>query len=166
MLSLTNIYSFNTDTFKTRPICKKNNKYYGGMILCIRDEIKPGVTVLESNRLKLDKNKLKLEEDLYVGYNYILPQYSRYASTLDHEPTEEMEVVIFNYRSMGKVIIMGDLNGRTPSRSDFLEKDANIPMPDNTFYEIDEVTNRRSSQDSNIKPQGLRLLDICKARIL
>ena len=38
-----NIQGYDTKVQKTRTVCTKNNKFYGGMILCIKKELKDGI---------------------------------------------------------------------------------------------------------------------------
>ena len=119
------IDGFDTTIIKTRPICKKINKYYGGMILCIRKDIKHG-TVLQENTsteciwVKIGKKAFNLTKDLYVGFNYILPGNSTHLHALAKDPIEDLDRTICSLKAKGNVLVMGDLNGRTGLRDDFI----------------------------------------------
>jgi hypothetical protein len=169
------IEGFKTLETKARPVCKSNNKYYGGLILLVRDEILDGVTVIEtfseeSIIIKADKKFFGLKNDLFISFLYIVPSNSTYNSKLvnDVDPMDELEKTILGHSMYGDLLIMGDLNSRTARRPDFIVGDE-VHVNDDDFYEVDQTTNDRCSYDENVNSHGLKLLEMCqghKLRIL
>jgi exonuclease III len=160
------IDDYDTKTIKTRPVCKKNNKFYGGLILCVRKTLITGIRVIESPSteyiwLKLDKVHFNLEKDLYVGFHYVLPRNSTHISAREQDPMEELDILVCKFRTEGHVLVMGDLNSRTASRPDFLVNDEEIVNIEYNIYEVDQTVNMRCSNDNATNTQGLRLLEIC-----
>jgi exonuclease III len=160
---------------KVRPICKKNNKYYGGMILLVREELSEGVTVLknkfnDSILVKLDKTHFSLDKDLFIGFFYVVPSNSTYTTSVsnDIDAFDEIESFIHKFSEDGDIILMGDFNSRVCTKADFIPDDS-APLRNDDFYEIDQIQSGRCSQDKNNNSQGTKLLDLCignKMRIL
>ena len=167
-----NDYSLNMPGFhelsvKIRPVCTKNNKYYGGMILMVRDGVRGGVEVLnnkftDSILIRLDKDFFKLKNNLFIGFFYIIPSNSTYATNANNntDPFEELDSFLHKYTEEGDILIMGDLNSRICIKPDYIPNDNNVGENDD-FYEIDQVQVGRCSEDTNSNSQGPRLLDFC-----
>jgi exonuclease III len=171
-----NIPGYCTVDSKSRPQCKKNNRFYGGMILIVKKELKGGVQVIsnkskESILVRLDKTFFKMQRDLYVGFFYIIPSESTYVNNPSNEidPFEELDLFIQSHNKDGGVLIMGDLNARVSQKPDFIVNDQAPIINGDEFYETDVVDIGRCSEDTQNNTQGNRLLETCignKMRIL
>lgn len=160
------IEGFCTKVSNNRTVCKRNNKYYGGLILCIRDGIKKGIEVMKSEDtesiwIRLDKLYFGMENDIFIGFAYVIPSNSTYTKKIDFDPMENIEKQVIKYSSKGKVVVMGDLNGRTADLSDYITRDEEIGDDNDNWYEIDCMETNRSNQDKHVNAQGSRLLEMC-----
>lgn len=154
------------------PFCRnisKNNRYFGGIGILIRKNIRKGVKFLNNGTseyqwLKLCKEFFNFEKDIFICVVYYGP-----ASTVNLIEILEKDINE-KYERLGDIIILGDLNARTGREMDFIEDDNTHHVPlDNSNYDIDVNLERRASYDSIIDPRGRELLDFCianKIRIL
>ena len=157
---------------KCREKCKTNNRYYGGMVLLIRESIKPGVEILNTKGseeiwIRLKKDWFNLPADKFICFVYIPP------AETGHELFDSRFVQLQNsiqcFQNKGDVLILGDLNSRVQDRPDFIEFDeAKHGHDDFDIYTPDRMVGPRVSQDPTFK-NGQNLLDLCianKLRIL
>jgi hypothetical protein len=154
----------------TRKICKTNNRFYGGMALLFRKNLKNGIEILkdgdsESIWVKLKKNFFMRHKDLYIGFVYVAPNMSTLATFNPEDPYQRINEIFSKYQDLGDVIIMGDLNGRTGIKADYIEQDSDEHCPLPELYEIDQIR-PRVNQDHVTNSQGLKLLDLCIANRL
>ena len=117
---------FNLDGYhvvqNNRKVCPTNNRYYGGLALCIRQEIRVGVAIMdnsdtESIWVKLKKDFFKLEQDIYIGFIYIVPCNTSLTQTDTDNPFGVTIQKFHKYQEQGKVLIMGDMNARTSKQT-------------------------------------------------
>ena len=110
-----------------RKKCNANNRYYGGMMLYIKQEIRGGVTIVnkedsETIWIKLGKGFFKLQEDVFVGFIYVVPKQPCHTDTYLDDRFSVIEREIQEFKNKGRVLIMGDLNARTACKEDFIKK--------------------------------------------
>ena len=149
-----------------RPITNRRTKRgAGGLLLYIKKELQEGVQVLprgkEQDRMwiVLDKTAFGLERDTYVGFFYIPPVTSCNAIQTGLQ-WQTLELEIQQYKQMGDVVVMGDLNARIGLLNDNIVQDAipnNVPC---TLYCVSESL-PRVSQDNTVNTYGKQLIDIC-----
>jgi hypothetical protein len=111
----------------------------------------------------LKKELFHTDNDMYLAMAYISPANSTYTKQLNYNPFDIIEDEIAKYSSKGQVVLMGDLNSRTSTVTDFIESDnANhIPMSFSFTENCKYVA--RSSQDTKISTCsfGKQLIDLC-----
>ena len=111
---------------KHRPKLKKARKYSGGLAVFIRQEIKEGVTILQSRSaemlwIKLDKYFFKLKNNLFICVTYLPPKNSTYTQRLDFDIFNRLEQDIIKYSEQGKVIFRHELFPRIRGVPRFLK---------------------------------------------
>jgi hypothetical protein len=146
-------------------------RYYGGLGIFIKSNIRPGIKILENTHkdfqwLKLDKNFFNFNKDIFLclAYIYIIPSNSSYKQG-DEDILEIIEKNITNeYKDKGNIILCGDMNARSGSEPDFIQNDNyDIYVPVNDDYVYDLVQEKRQSQDDKIDSRGKQLLELCIA---
>ena len=145
----------------------------GGLCIAIKNEIKPYVTYVpcESENLiicKIDKIFLQTEDDIYLACTYIPPENSKYSN---EESFSNLENELLHLRSLSKnIFVIGDLNGHTNVKPDFLPDDyeerhspemfepLNIQ---NIFSDLSLPLNRNSKDTHRANRWGNNILDMC-----
>ncbi len=135
-----NLKGFSEPICKHRRRRKKAKRDSGGLCVFVKKEIEKGIKCLNWDEfedglvIKLDKNLFGLEEDIFLVCVYIKPQRSsRNDINTDIESFEKVTDKIAELSSLGQVILMGDLNSRTSSFTDFPldnENETNFIMED------------------------------------
>ena len=152
-----------------RAVTKKINRYFGGIAVYYRKELKQGIKFLEHKNddyvwIKLCKYFFNLDEDYYLCYAYIPPEYSSYYKVRKQDTLEYIENDIVKFSKKGYVLLSGDLNARTGDIPDTIVNDNEIGCDKSPFYSVDNDINIRYSQDKNNScSRGKRLVDICVA---
>lgn len=152
-----------------RPKSPKANKHSGGLAICIKNSIKPGIKFLpitssEYMWFKLDKKFFNLSDDIYAACVYICPENSSYANKTD-DVMEALELDLATYSKDGNCLICGDFNGRTCTEPDFCDNDATDEVIELPYHYIQDMNIPRSNSDKRKPDQnGSKLvLDLCKA---
>ena len=131
------------DCFKLcRKVTKKINRYFGGIAVLYKKELKEGIKFLTHKNddyvwLKLSKSYFRLDSNYYVCLAYIPPENSRYYKDRNQDTLEYIESDIVKYSNMGHVMLIGDLNARTGIENDYVLHDANNMLLNNVSYDID-----------------------------
>ena len=151
----------------------KSKRGHGGICLFIKNSLKRGVELLETNKagfiwIKLCQTYFSLNEDIYICFTYIPPKESKYYKMQDIDYFEMLEAGVRKYSNVGKVSVIGDLNARTGSKSDIITDshifDKYIPTIENETGKDDyEVKFERVSMDNICNSSGSQLIDICIA---
>ena len=134
------------DGYVTEQIGRKisaNRRYYGGICIAIKKSIATGVSVLKSGDeseyvwARLDRNFFNISEDVYVGFVYASPEKS--GKDFGIEVFDRIVDDIGKYSTMGKCLILGDMNAHTSVNQDFINGDERnndlLQLPDS--YEPD-----------------------------
>lgn len=151
---------------KSRPKLQKARRNHGGLLILVRNNLKPGVKHLECinpnyHWVKLEKAFFSLEHDIYMCFAHIPPQNSTYTVRTGDTVLEEISKDICNYSKQGMVMLLGDLNARIGEKSDLILNDDNDYVPNPTDSLPDSIILSRKSQDKHISPRGNGLLDLC-----
>ncbi|MEW8547927.1 MAG: reverse transcriptase family protein [Candidatus Thiodiazotropha sp.] len=157
------------DGFHYFPVCRAksaNGRYYGGLAVLTRTNIRPYVSFLKNTSteyqwLKLDKKFFSFQKDLYLCLAYIPPNQSSYAANMQHDLIDLIENDILMYKTKGDIMICGDLNARSGSQQDFISNDEVDHVPVYDDYNIDVSSVPRQSKDSTIDARGKSLIEIC-----
>ena len=113
----TNFYTFNM----LRPLRARAVRPSGGISILIRYEFRGkagnGFKVIKEDDfsvwLKLCKEVLNIERDIYVCGSYIPPIDSSFYKNREADPFSQLEQDINNFQKNGDVIMLGDLNAPT-----------------------------------------------------
>jgi hypothetical protein len=89
------------------PFCRqkfKNNRYFGGLGILIKKDIRKGIQFLEDGNseyqwLKLDKSFFQLKKDIYLCTLYLVPQSSPYLTKMEINVLERIIEEVFNIYS-------------------------------------------------------------------
>jgi hypothetical protein len=118
-------YSTNitVNNFSYYPVCRNksnNNRYFGGLGILIKKNIRKGISVLQNTNtefqwLKLKKEFFQFKTDIYLCLVYIPPHTQNNIDIL-----ELMEKDIIKYRDMGDI----DFNARTGNEPDYIKGDS------------------------------------------
>ena len=150
-----------------RSITSKINRYFGGIAIYYRKELKKGIKFLEHKNddyvwLKFCKYFFGLNDDYFLCYSYVPPENSSYYKTRKQDTLAYIESDILSYTAKGNVLLCGDLNARTGCSHDFITHDDDIGSANSPFYSIDNEIITRCSQDSaHLCNRGKQILDLC-----
>ena len=163
------IPSHHLKNYNSIPHCRGksgNNRYFGGMLLLIKKNIRKGVKISNSDNpdilgITLKKEFFNLPEDTLVWFAYASPKNSPYNKGKENVLVK-LETAMAAYGD--HQIIMGDLNGRTSTEADFIheEHDAHSPMQDICHYEPDVPLQRNNADLNPTDEHGKLILSMCK----
>ncbi len=110
--------------------------------------------------IKLKKEILCLDEDLYLCASYIPPRESPYYNE-DIFSTLQSEIIYF--QSLGPVLLMGDLNARTGREADYISSDGDKYINSSHTYQQKRLTKARQNYDNTVNTHGKQVLHLCKS---
>ena len=151
-----------------RPKSSKAKKHSGGLVIYVKDSLRPGVKQLpvknsEYMWIKLDKDFFNLECDIFLANVYLCPSNSSYASKTDNI-IDLLESEIAELSKLGKILICGDFNARTNTAYDYCvsdDIDDVVKLPYN--YIRDVPVPRNNLDNSPVNQHGESLLNLCKS---
>ena len=158
------IAGYDTQLFH-RPKHKKAPHGSGGIAILLKQSIKKGIKLSKSNNndyvwLTLSKHFFGFAEDLHICMAYVPPPESTYSKSLKQDILDNIETDICKHKTLGNVLLMGDLNGRVGKEMDFIQSDSDKHLPiDN--YTLDNTIPLRNSQDRTLDDRGRHIIDIC-----
>ena len=144
----------------------KNNRFYGGICVAVKEYIANGITVLkpkegsESIWVKLDRHFFNISKDYYVCFVYVSPDKSGREFGIDVYDGIVNEIAF--YSAKGQCIILGDMNAHTQLEPDHIVNDENfddLNLPED--YVPDTPKRRRNCDTSKVNDHGKALLDLC-----
>ena len=101
------------------------------MSLFVRKLIKPGYEIISSDSnhiwLKLKKELFGDDEDLYICFVYVHPLGSPWQISSNSLNFEIIENKTAKFQMLGKVMVIGDMNGRTNEVEDYIVNDSIDP---------------------------------------
>lgn len=104
--------------------------------------------------LKLCKIFFHLKKDVYLCLIYFAPTCSVNLLEMIEKDIND------KYRPKGDIIITGVLNARTASVLVYIINDTTTHIPINN-YQVDQITERRVSQDKIVDSRCKELIDLC-----
>ena len=107
--------------------------------------------------IKITKEVLSLDKDLFICGVYIPPANSKYFNS---ETLENLEADVSFFQNQGHVMLSGDFNARTGTYTDTVDKCGSKYLDDNTDHSLEYKT--RKSFDNNLNTHGKCLLQLCK----
>ena len=123
------------DNYYVYKSCRRisaNNRFFGGFCIFISNFISKGMKVIRNNHqgtvwLKLRKDFLKLDKDLYICLTYISPSNSSYYRNNDFDSESVFDLIkqdCAEFIVTENVMIMEDFNAHGPHNSlDFIAND-------------------------------------------
>ena len=102
-----------------------NNRYFGGSLIMIRNEIRNGIKFINNPTadkiwVKLKKDFFNLEKYIFVSFSYATPETSPYTKNLDYDIFQKLESEITTLMNDGNVILAGDMNAKTGTANDYV----------------------------------------------
>lgn len=145
-------------------------KQGGGIAIFIKESLKSYVTICSVSHdtfvwLKLDKYLSVCDEDVFICSLYIPPDRAAYYRLYNRDLFYDLENDIAVYSLEGKVLLVGDFNGRCSNLNDFLYqdnwRDIFDSLPDVYTYQPDVHLPSRECPDRVVNSFGLKLLQLC-----
>jgi hypothetical protein len=161
--------SINVEGYKSvklcRPLTSKINRYFGGIAILYRQQLRPGLKFLEHRNndyiwMQMCREYFGLDEDVFVCVAYIPPDNSSYCKARNDDTLQYIENDVAKYSSMGKVILTGDFNARTNTELDFISNDSSNDMGDDYMVDLNIIP-RNSQDNAQSCSRGKKLLDLC-----
>lgn len=156
-----------------RTTCKPNTKRNsGGIAVYIRNKYVTNDILFHCSEddilwLKISGSKVNLQNDLFIGLTYIIPELSSRQSMVDTSTFDRLmdSIVMINNltNEQCNIILAGDFNSRTSDNADFVTFDSDSNMhvlPDD--YISDQFLPRFSQDKGHLNSNGTYLLDFCK----
>ena len=117
-------------------------KHSGGISVLISNPVFKGIdaTVKISDYsvwIKVCKDFLNTNQDLYVGVIYLPPENSSFSRRQDADVITSLEEDISLFSKAGEVLLLGDFNGRTHTEHDFIVNDSSKFLASNMPYVAD-----------------------------
>ena len=139
----------------------------------VKEWLKPFVSITDIISdsiiwLKIEKKLFESDIDIYVAFTYIPPEGSVFHSAYNIDIFDILEDSIAKYTSLGRVVVMGDLNSRCGTVADFIEADEIDAAIQNHVLSVlsyipDAEIPKRSSEDLSINFHGRALISLCKS---
>ena len=124
IISVNNYHSYQIN----RPKSEKAMKYSGGMAALVKNNIKDGVRLYHSDTyaiwLELNSNFFGVNNNIYVCITYLPPENSTYSRRSNIECINVLEEQVQRFSVLGNIVILGDLNGRTADKDDYVINDS------------------------------------------
>jgi exonuclease III len=122
------IPGYNVVTY-TRPKCQNALKHSGGISVLISNTILRGVnTNIKMSDygvwIKLQKEFLNADRDLYIGVIYLPPENSTFSRRQEIDVINSLEEDINLFSKTGEILLLGDFNGHTCTKADLIENDS------------------------------------------
>lgn len=163
--NIQNIGPFNCH-FICRNVSKRNNRFFGGLAILCKPNIKNHIKILNNSNpdyqwVKFKKEYFNFDRDLFICLVYNPPSGSTYTQGLQKDILDSIEIDICKFKEKGNILLCGDFNARVGEVKDFITQDDNnyLPMPND--YQIDKILLERKSPDVNIDHRGKELIAMC-----
>ena len=145
----------------------------GGLLCAVKEWLKPFVSITDIIFdsiiwLKIEKKLFDSDTDIYVAFTYIPPEGSVFHSAYNIDIFDILEDSIAKYTSLGRVVVMGDLNSRYGTVTDFIKADEIDEAIQNHVLSVlssipDAEILKRSSEDISINSHGRAPISLCKS---
>ena len=161
-----NFTSFFSPAFKR----KTKGRRSGGIVVFIANDLIHGIKLVSNNHtdcitLLLKKDFFNMPDNLLLTFVYIHPEGSFIHDDVnDKNSYENLEDELIRLSSCfnAKIIVAGDMNGRTATVPDYLDDDsdhAHLPY----LYVSDYFSLPRTSCDNVVNNFGKMLINLCKS---
>ena len=97
---------------------KKAGRYSGGITIFVKENLRPGLKILNSKSegfiwVKLERKFFNTPKDIFICATYIPPKYSiMHNSSLDIDYFTVLSNDLMKYIDQGNVLLLGDFNSR------------------------------------------------------
>lgn len=148
---------------KMNPKAKRSS---GGIAVLIKNKFNNGVKIMKKDDIsiwvKLDKRFFACDKDIFLGFVYLPPENSSFLQNDSYNILHCLEQTIEEFSIQGDIVMMGDFNGRTAERLDYVVCDS-ADFTSSHVYETDSEMTERTNQDKTTNKRGEQLLDLCIA---
>ena len=154
-------------TYRSDRPKSKNERHYGGLAVLIKNELNDLLDIKITHQthdymwLRISKNKLESNEDMYICIAYIPPSNSEYLAKVGVDVFDQIQNDIVKFSQLGQIILTGDLNARTGNQQDFITNDGVNQMKLDFDYKSDKQISLRNSLDTIKNERGNDLIDLC-----
>ncbi len=155
-----------TTSIANRERHPNGRKDSGGVAVLIRNSLRHCTSIVPSAStdvmwVKMKKECMRLESDIFVGFVYISPDSSSFAKRQSDDVWGILYQEVSKFQSMGQVVLLGDFNARTGVDLDYIpdEDERHVQLP--SSYRVDPPIHGRLSEDSKAKGSGSLLNDLC-----
>ena len=150
-----------------------NNRCFGGLLLMHRESFSGRIKIVNRERpdklwIKIDKQFFGLESDIFICFLYLSPHSSPYFKSLTYDMFTEVENECSYCKTLGKILIAGDLNARTNNEPDFVMDidDRFSPINDIESYRMDDNLPRKNMDLHKVDSHGEKVLELYKSNYL
>uniref|UniRef100_A0A671UAW8 ribonuclease H n=1 Tax=Sparus aurata TaxID=8175 RepID=A0A671UAW8_SPAAU len=136
----------------------------GGMIIWYRSELTHSIEIIKKVEshiwLKISKEIICADQHVYLCAIYIPPSESPY---YNEDIFSTLEGEINQFKTLGNVLICGDLNARTGEKADTIniQGDQHSGLPGETCFPLPELPPRHNF-DKITNTSGTQLLQLCR----
>lgn len=143
---------------------KSNKRGHGGIVTFFKNNLKAGITKINSNNsdilwMKLSKTFFGLNQDLYLASCYIPPADSFVHK--EYDIFDKLNNDIIKYKTLGETMIVGDLNSRIGNNREIYVQDFLENQSKSYHYK-----RTRTSQDLSKNSNGNKLIEIINSNNL
>lgn len=142
----------------------RNGRDSGGIIVWFKDHLQQYIQPMKKGKthiwIKIQKEILCLDEDLYLCSTYIPPYESPY---YNEDIFSILQSEINYFQSRGSVLLMGDLNARTGKEQDYISSDGDKYINSSLNHQKKGFTKTRQNYDNTINRHGKQVLQLCKS---
>jgi len=145
---------------------KANGKTDGGIAMLCKPHLQHGITTVNKSHddyvwFKLDKAFFGLENNIYLCAAYLPHGNSCYLVEREQDVLESIESDITKYTHDGYIMLLGDLNARTGTLSDYIVDDNDRISCEDHLYKVDDTISPRKNEDTIVNNRGEKLGELC-----
>ena len=161
-ISVPNFYAHCQNARKVNSTC---GRYSGGIVILINQKHRKHIKISTKKEsdyglwLKINKDILNLDKNLYIGGIYLPPINSTYA---EKNIFETMEKDFSDFLIDGYILVVGDLNSRSGNLNDFLVRYKGDDMVNlDLSQKYEDEPNPRFNTDSEVNQYGRKMVQMC-----
>ena len=141
--------------------------FYGGLAICIRNELSAGIRLVDTECseimwCRLSREYFNLDRDIFLANVYVSPAGSSFGAR-NECVFEALERDVCRFSSLGTVVICGDFNARTKTELDSCHDHIfNHDITPSGPTSVSSAFHRRNMDEANVNSHGKDFLNFCK----